>query len=49
MGAAAVRFSYIPLSKSMAFLILPFALATAVTGDNDPGYVAALIKAGLIG
>ena len=33
----------------MTFLILPFALATAITGDNDPGYVAALIRAGLVG
>ena len=33
----------------MTFLILPFALAAYVTGDNDAGYIAACIRAGLIG
>jgi len=32
----------------MAFTVLPFALAVYVTADNDAGYVAALIKAGLV-
>jgi hypothetical protein len=32
----------------MFFSLLPFALAAHVTADNDPVYVAALIKAGLV-
>ena len=32
----------------MLFTVLPFALAVHVTAGNDAGYVAALIKAGLV-
>jgi hypothetical protein len=32
----------------MTFAILPFALAVYVTANNDPSYIAALIKGGLI-
>ena len=35
--------------KQMTFFFLPFVLAAYVIGDNDSGYVAACIRAGLIG
>ena len=35
--------------KQMTFFFLPFALAANVIGDNDSGYIAACIRAGLIG